>query len=182
MRRGGDSHEVEALSRAMQPALLLATRRRLDAEWLPLPDLLVAGLALEWVLLEASHRASARDFRERFDEQLGVVFDYCRLRGMYVDRWMLEQQGVTRERAQARLAGVVEATVRAPIEERRVMCPFLHGTRTTAQIAADVGRPEADVRRSVARLLRAGRAATDEWMRRWTPPATGSSTKKRRKR
>src|SRR5262249_15470770 len=106
VRRGGNSHLVEAIAKRMQPGLLEITRRPLDEKALPLPELLVAGLAVEWVLLDAASKPSVKQFSERFAEMLDPVFEYCRLRGMYIDRWLLEQDGVTSRRRQARIAAV----------------------------------------------------------------------------
>jgi len=183
VRRGGNSHLVEAIAKKMQPGLLEITRRRLDAQALPLPELLVAGLALEWVLLDAASKPSVKHFSERFEEMLDPVFEYCRLRGMYIDRYLLEQDGVTSRRRQARIAAVIEATVRAPLEQRRIVCAFLRGERSTAEIAASLGREERDVRRVLASVLRQGMREAPEWIRKWqrvtAPPKKPKSKKPR---
>lgn len=183
VRRGGNSHLVEAIAKRMQPGLLEITRRRLDEKAFPLPELLVAGLAVEWVLLDAANKPSVKQFSERFAEMLDPVFEYCRLRGMYIDRYLLEQDGVTSRRRQARIAAVVEATMKEPIERRRIVCAFLRGEKTTAEVAAALGCEEREVRKVLANVFREGMREAPEWIRKWqrvTAPPKKTKSKKPR--
>jgi len=181
--KGEPLDHVVPLARAMRPALLRMARRRMDEEALPLPELIVVGQALELTILECARTPSVRRFPQRFVDQLGVVFEYCRLTGTFVDRWVLGAARLT-DRQQARRAAVVEHVVSLPIEERRQVAPYVSDGAPPASTAAAIGASERDVRSAIARALRAGRARAAEWLQLWRSggerPASRPSARKRR--
>ncbi len=174
----GDPDAVLAVSRKLQPHVLAITRARLDADALPLPELLVAGDTVHRTVLSLVERPTER-FSARFLAELEIAIEYFRLRRLFVDRWLLQEMGLD-VRSQARVAAIVEETLRLPLRERRLVHRWLGTGERVEAIGADLGMTEAESRGILARVVRAARPSVADWVSHWEPPSTKRRKRRRR--
>ncbi|MBI3820179.1 MAG: hypothetical protein HY286_15905 [Planctomycetes bacterium] len=161
----GNPDVVLSVCKQMQPGLLEVTLRRMYEEGLPFGEYLIAGQAVEFTILEGVRRPTTR-FYKLFLEQIDITFELFRLQHAYVDRWVLEERGLS-ARQQARVAGMVEVTLQLSRAERRIVFHYIRRSRSPETIAAATGVALAEVRAVLARVARAARSRADEWFEKW---------------
>jgi hypothetical protein len=176
----GDPDEVIACARRIQKQLLLRVGARLRAECWLLPEYLVAGRAVERAILEGLKRPTTR-FSKLFDEELEVAIEYCKLRGILIDRWLLQEGGASLKR-QALMGAIVEASLRLPIERRRVLYAWLKDELSVETIAANFCLNAHDVRVILRDVIRAAKPNVNIWLAAWTQPQRPAKRRSRRKK
>lgn len=179
---GGAPEEIVAISKQLQPVVLKISLRRMFEEGLPFGEYLIAGQAVEFTILDGIRKPTTR-FYKLFLEQLDITFELFKLQQSYVDRWILQMKGLS-ARAQARVAGMVEATLQLSLGERRIVFHYIRNEMEPGEIAQLFSLPEAAVREILAKVARSARSNAREWLLRWgettnRKPTRGKPRKRR---
>lgn len=160
--RAIDALQVEILKGGLIDLVVEELERRA----LPLPEVLIAAIALQHALIDRTAGPRPRDFLTRFRARVDSATQHCQRRRLLIDRESLEANGVLSRRAHAQRAALVQATIQLPFEERRLVAGYVMGLRTPQEIADSLRLSEATVRRAIASVLRNARRALPEWERR----------------
>jgi hypothetical protein len=172
----GTPDDVIDCARRIQVHVLTRTREHLrQGGWL-LPEYLVAGRVIEQAILTGLSRPTTR-FSVLLEEQLPVAVEYMRLRGLLVDRWILQERGVPLRR-QALLASIAEASFGMDLRGRQVIYLWLMDGLPVSEIGPALGIEEASVRSILTTALWASRSKIRPRLEAWESPRIAKSPRR----
>lgn len=175
----GSPEEVIRCARRIQGHVLTRTCDYLRRNGWVLPEYLVAGRAIEQAILEGLRRPTTR-FSVLFDEQLEVAVEYMKLRGLVVDRWILQERGASLRR-QALIADLAEASFQLPMRSRQVMYLWLKDGVPVRTIAKTLSLAETEVRSILRTILSGVRPRVRARLSAWVPSSAAKARAKRRR-